>query len=387
MRANTTHMKRIGLGVAVLALLGALVAWQLFPPAELPADGKAVTGIAREPEVLRYPVGAPELASLKTKAVEFVPLPLSEPLNARIVYDENVTARVSSPIAGRVTALRLQPGDMVRAGETLLQLDSPDLAVAVTDTDKAAADELRKKAALDRAQLLTEGGVLARKDLENAEADYQQAKAETQRARLRLHNLAPHGASGSGFALPAPLSGVIADRHVNPGMEVRPDLPDPLFVITNPSHLWAIVDLPERDLEKVAVGRPAEIEVDAYPGRHFPAKVERIAGIVDPASRRVQVRVAVTDPELRLKPEMYARVTLIADDNSKAVRVHNAALVTQGLYSYVFVETEPGVFHRRQVTLSVQDHDYSYIASGVSEGEKVVVGGALLLNAELLDAK
>ena len=380
-------MKWLSWVAGLIFLGGAFAVWQRPPSGTSAIAESTEVAVAKQPDVLRYAAGSPELSSVSTKAAEFVPLPLAEPLNARITYNENVTARVSSPIAGRVTALRLQTGDSVQAGDALLQLDSPDLAAAAADVAKAVADERRKEAALERARMLLEGGVLARKDLENAEADYQQARAEGQRSHLRLLNLAPGGVSGSSFKLRAPLSGIIADRHANPGMEVRTDLPDPLFVITDTAQLWAIADLPERELGKVAVGRPAQLEIDAYPGRRFPATVQRIAETVDPATRRVQVRLSVANVDHKLKPEMYARITLIADESNKAVRVPNSALITQGLYSYVFVETALGVFRRRQVTLSVQDHAFSYISAGLATGEKVVERGALLLNAELLDAK
>jgi len=80
---------------------------------------------------------------------------------------------------------------------------------------------------------------------------------------------------------------------------------------------------------------------------------------------------------------MYARVTLLADENRTAVRVPNTALVTEGLYSYVFVEQSPYVFARRRVSLAVQDRDFSYVASGLQPAERVVVAGSVLLNSEL----
>jgi cobalt-zinc-cadmium efflux system membrane fusion protein len=80
---------------------------------------------------------------------------------------------------------------------------------------------------------------------------------------------------------------------------------------------------------------------------------------------------------------MYARVTLLADENRKAIRVPNTALVTEGVYSYVFVEKQPGVFERRRVTFVVQDRDYSYVDAGVALGERIVASGAVLLNSEL----
>ena len=337
----------------------------------------------KEPGILRYPPGAPQLAALKTTAAEELPVPLAEPLNGRIAYNENFTARVSSPIAGRIVSIKLQPGDAVKAGDTLLALDSPDLAQAVADLHRAEADETRKRLAFERAQKLHEGEVLPRKDLESAEADLAQARAEAQRASRRLRNLAPGGGTRENFALRAPISGVVSERKANPGLEVRPDLPDPLYVITDPKRLWVMIDLPERNLSKVEPGHPVAVEVDAWPGERFAGSIEKVGETVDPATRRIQVRCRVPNPERKLKPEMYARVTLLADENQRAVRVPNNAIVTEGIYSHVFVEKSVGVFERRRLNLRLQDRNFSYVASGLKAGERVVTSGALLLNSEL----
>ena len=86
---------------------------------------------------------------------------------------------------------------------------------------------------------------------------------------------------------------------------------------------------------------------------------------------------------VKLRPEMYARVRLLADEQKVAVRIPNAALITDGLYSFVFIEREAGVFEKRKVELGVQDRDFSYVAAGLTSAERVVVRGALLLNSEL----
>jgi cobalt-zinc-cadmium efflux system membrane fusion protein len=367
----------IALIVAAVVVAESTGSWFKVSVVTLPA-------LKGEPGVLRYAPGSAQLSAISVKRVEVFPVPLAEPLNGRVTFNEAFTARVSSPIPGRVVALKVQPGDTVRAGDELAALDSPDLAAAVADLRKAEADETRKRSALDRARALYEGEVLAKKDLESAQADFAQARAETGRAGLRLRNLAPGGASEeTRYVLRAPISGVVADRQANPGMEVRPDLPNPLYVITDPAKLWVLIDLPERDLSKVAPGQPVSVEVDAWPGERFRARIDRIGMVVDPATRRVPVRCAVANPQGKLKPEMYARVTLLANESLRAIRVPNTALVTEGLYSYVFVERSPGVFARRRVALGVQDRDYSYLESGIDAGERIVVAGSVLLNSEL----
>lgn len=335
-------------------------------------------------DTLKYPPDAPQLTFLRIKPVAAFPEPLVEPLNARIAYDDNHTARVYSPLAGRVVAIKAEAGQRVNKGDALLSIDSPDFAQASSDRVKADADLQRKQQDYERARKLLAIQAIARRDVEAAEDDLRQARAEASRARARLRNLSSHATTTEGrFILRAPISGIVSERQVNAGSEVRPDASNPLFVITEPQHLWVLVDLPERQLGKVRAGQPVLVEVDAYPGAVFHGKVTVIGEALDPVTRRIQVRCYLNDPGLELKPEMFARVTPIADQASDLPRIPNSALVTQGLYSYVFVELSPGVLQRRRVALATQDRDFSYVREGLKTGERIVTGGALLLNSEL----
>jgi cobalt-zinc-cadmium efflux system membrane fusion protein len=199
-----------------------------------------------------------------------------------------------------------------------------------------------------------------------------------------LNNLTGNAGRAPGqFVLVSPHAGVVSERQVSSGSEVRPDSPNPLFVITDPTHVWIQVDLPEQQMGKVSVGQAMMAQVDAYPNELFTGKITVIAGALDPATRRMQVRCEIDNPHLKLKPEMYARVWPIAGVHDSLPRVPNTAIVTQGLYSYVFVEQSVGVLQRRRVTLGLQGHNESYVKEGLKVGERVVTTGALLLNAEL----
>lgn len=337
------------------------------------------------PNVLRFPAGAPQLSSLRIEAIETAPVPLSEPLPGRVTYDENVTARVASPIAGRVTRLPVEPGDMVKVGQALLTLDSPELANALAEVDKSVAELERKRLAFDRSKTLFEGGVLARKEFENADTDLRLAQADLARARSRLRNLTRGETASvdSGFPLRSPLAGVVVERKVNPGSEVRPDLADPLFVITDPRRLWVVIDLPERALDRVELGHEVSIEVDAYPREQFIGKIVRVGEVIDRDTRRVQVRCAVANPDRKLRPEMYARVQLLADRTKTALRIPTSALITEGVTNFIFVERETGLFEKRRLEPMLQDREFVYVNEGLQRGDRVVVIGALLLNAEL----
>ena len=379
--------RQIVVGVLGRVLVGAAVnwgyPWLVAQFGDHPEEVKGPTS-PRKNE-LSFAAGSTQLNFIKVEPVVLLPEPLLDPLSARIAYDEDHTARVSSPIAGRVTRILVQPGDRVAAGQLLVVIDAPDFAAAVADVDKSVADLQLKQRAYNRADELFKAEVIARKDFEGAESDLRQSEAENTRAKQRLRNLnqgGGHSAPG-GYELRAPIAGVVAERSINPGVEVRPDLPNPLFVITDPLHLWVIVDLPERNLGAVKVKQDVFVEVDAYPDDRFPARVASIGEVLDPSTRRVQVRCVIENPKRLLKPEMYARVTPLAGTQSLVPRIANSALITEGLYSFVFVEKSPGTFVRKRVELGLQGRSVSYVKNGLGEGDRVVTGGALLLNSEL----
>ncbi len=381
-------MKRPVIYVAGAALAATVAGGFWLARAPLAEKPGAVVAAAPNDRV-RLPAGAPQLAYIQTVAAVEQALPVTDRLNARISVDETLTARVYTPLAGRVVALHAELGDKVKKGAPLATLDSPDFGTAVSDVAKAEADASRKNSQLARSRILFDGEVLARRDFESAEADARAARAEVERARLRLANVLPAGAKveGQRMVLRSPMDGLVADRQVNPGTEVQPGAANPLFVVSDLSRLWLLIDLPEKDVATLKLGQPVVVSVDAWPETRFTATVARISPLLDPATRRVQVRASLPNPDGKLRPEMFARVSVASDGGQQAVRLPLAALVAEGLYAVVFVEGKPGEFIKRRVSIARQDSEFAYLKAGsdggVAAGEKVVVKGALLLNAEL----
>ncbi|RTL35902.1 MAG: efflux RND transporter periplasmic adaptor subunit [Burkholderiales bacterium] len=322
---------------------------------------------------------------IRSAPAEAFPMPVAQPLEARLVVDEDVTSRLSVPVSGRVTALLARPGDTVRRGQPLLALDSPDLGSALADLERAEADLALKQKTVARLQDLSTGEAVARRDLEQAQADVAQARAERARAERRLHNLNPGGqpVQGQRLTLGSPLDGVVVERNANLAMEASPALSSPLFVVSSLRQLWVLADLPERLAGQVHVGDKLVIESDAVPQARREARVLQVGPGVDPATRRVVLRAAVDNRDGRLMPEMFVRAWLQAGPGAAAVRLPNTAVVVRGVQSFVFVETAPGRFKRRRVELAARGGDDSFVREGVAAGERVVTQGALLLDAEM----
>lgn len=334
--------------------------------------------------VISYAADAPQLAAIVVAPVRFEAIPVLALQPGRVAYDENQTTRISSPIAGRVLSAPVEIGDQVRAGQILAQLDAPDLATAEADWQKARADDVRKQRAFERTKQLFDAEVVARKDFEGAEAEVRQARSETRRTSLRMRNLSASGGQNGVYNLKASLAGVVTERQINKGQEIRPDLPAPLFVITDLDHLWVIVDVPEQAAALLHAGQRAMVDSEAWPGVAFAASVERVGLLLDAGTRRVQVRCRVQNQERKLKPEMFARVSFLSQGSDRqGVVLPNTSLFIEGRYSHVFVQTHPGTFERRRVHVRNTERDRSFIDSGLAAGEAVVTEGAFLLTTEV----
>lgn len=333
-------------------------------------------------EVILAP-DSPKRGYIKEAVVELVQRPLMESVSGKITYDETRTARITSPIAGRVTRIIAALGSRVSAGQALAELDSPDLGQAQSDYAKAQADLNLVERSYQRIQELYAHGIAPRKDLDQAGDDLTRARSELERARLKLANLGVrNGRADNRFTLHAPIAGTVTERTINPGMEVRTDLATPLFVLSDLTQLWVQMDVFEKDISLVHIGAKALLQVPAYPGELFPATINYIGQVVDDATRTVKVRCLVMNPEKRLMPSMYALIDVQSEADDKAVIAPLTALFTEGDSDWLFVAVKDGYYQKRPVKVGLRLKDRAVIQQGLNPGERLVIDGALLLRNE-----
>ncbi len=370
--------------VALALACGAYAAWRFTASQPAPATAPPAAAQAVGPGELQYPPGAPQLTMLRSSPADVFAVPAMQPLEARLAYDEDVTARLSVPVSGRVTALHARAGDSVKAGQPLLVMDSPDIGSALADLERAEADVQARRKAAARLRELAPGDAVPAREVEQAETELAQASAERARAERRLKNLNPLGQAvhGQSLTLRSPLNGVVTERNAGPAMELSPALPAPLFVVSDLRRLWVLVDLPESLAGQVHPGDRLMLEAEPA-GRRQEARVEQVGRVIDPNTRRAVLRATVDNRDGSLMPEMFVRAWLQARDGGQAVRVPNAAIVNRGVYAYAFVEPQPGRFQRRRVEIAARGGAYSFVKQGLKAGEQVVTSGALLLDAEM----
>lgn len=334
---------------------------------------------------------APDHPQLKLLAV--VPATaaksVSVDLPGRLVWNEERTQRVFAPFAGRVTEIKADVGQNVKAGDLLAQLASPDFGIAQADTAKAQADASFSRKNLERQRELFQAGIIARKDLEQAEADSARSQAEASRAGARTTMYGGGTGVNQRFGVRAGINGVVVERNLNPGQELRPDQSGPgtqaLFVVTDPTSLWVQIDAKENDIGSLQKGATFTVQVPAYPGENFTGRVTAASDFIDPTTRTIKIRGVIANADRRLKGEML--VTALVNEALEGTVVPARAVTLDGNNQTVYVQTQPGVFEPRRVKIGHIGTREVVLSSGLAVGEQVVADNALLLARQFAVAR
>ncbi len=338
---------------------------------------------------LRFAAGHPQLALLGL-ATAAPGKAITVELPAKLVWNEERTQRIYPAFAGRVMAIKADVGQTVKSGALLAQLASPDFGMAQADTAKAGAEARLSQKSLQRQRELFEAGIIARKDLDQAEFDAARTQAEIQRTGARTRLYGGGGSVNQQLGLLANISGTVVERNLNPGQEVRPDQSGPgvpaLFVVTDPTSLWVQIDARESEIGTLKIGSAFELVIPSLGGQKFEGKVTAAADYIDPATRTIKVRGVVANPNRLLKAEMLA-TTRIERQLGNGVVIPSQAVSLLGARQTVMVQTQPGVFERRDVTLSYQGPRETVVSSGLEAGEQVVSENMLLLAREFRSAQ
>lgn len=364
---------------------------------------------------------SPHLAQLRVEEVKLETIPAGEvTAPGKIEANPNRIARVSLPVAGKVTQMLARLGDSVAAGQPLLTMESPEAdeaqaaylqslasltqaqaGLTQANSALARANTAARKAQtdLDRTRDLFEHEAIAQKEVLNAETDLKQAQAEVEVAqaaveqaqaaieqaravreqaqrRLTVLGLKP-GEAKSHLVLRAPLAGKVLELGIVAG-EYRNDTAAPVMTIADLRSVWVSSDVPENMIRLVAVGEAVNITLDAYPERTFSGRVARLADTLDPKTRTLKVMIDLPNAQDLLRPEMFGRIRHLEPAKPTPALPVEAVIQGEGR-NIVYVEQSKSRFELREVTLGYRFGNRVAILSGVTPGERIVVDGAMLL--------
>jgi cobalt-zinc-cadmium efflux system membrane fusion protein len=298
--------------------------------------------------------------------------------------NQDAYAEVAAPMAARVVRVLVGPGDTVKAGQTLVELHSPELGSARAGYQAARARADVAQRTLARQRDLAAEKLAPERELREAEAAAASADADVTVALAALRAFGPAadaGGDAARFTLRSPVAGTVIERTVVMGQLADPSRT--LFRIGDLSHLWVIAHVFERDAIRVAAGGKASVAFAALPGESVEASIVLIGREVESASRTIPVRLDVPNPDGRLRPGMSATVSLpLGDAAGSVVAVPMASVQRVGDSWAVFLPREEGVFEIRAIGRGRELGGEVEVLSGLAPGEAVVVDGAFLLKAE-----
>jgi cobalt-zinc-cadmium efflux system membrane fusion protein len=308
---------------------------------------------------------------------------------ARIQADATRMARVGSPVDGRITKLFVMEGQHVQRGEVIADIHSNQLSDAEFTFLKAYSQEQLSKRAVARAEQLLKADVIGSAELLRRQTELQQATAEVAASRAQLQllgmkdnaikALATNNNITSASQISAAVSGTVLKRNVTIGQIVQPA--ETMFVIADLSSVWLVADIPEENSGNITAGKLVHAEVAAFPGVTISGRLSFVSSIVDPATRTVQVRMEVPNPQHRYKPDMLATMVL-EDAAQKEEVVPEDAIVHDDNKDFLFVQSGPQKFVLKPVQIGEEFGKQRVIMGGVRSDEKIVLEGAFHVDNE-----
>ncbi|HCY62242.1 MAG TPA: efflux RND transporter periplasmic adaptor subunit [Oxalobacteraceae bacterium] len=289
----------------------------------------------------------------------------------RIEPDERRVYAISPKFEGYVERLFVNAtGQAVAKGQSLFEVYSPELVSAQREYAIAAQGVQSLKGAGSEAQegmrQLAESSLMR---LKNWDISEEQVRA-----------LAKSGTARRTMTFRSPVAGIITEKKAIQGMRFMPG--DALYQVADLSTVWVLADVFEQDIGLLKPGANAKIMINAYPGKEFTGKVTYVYPTLNAATRTVQARVELSNPDQLLKPGMFASVEVAVAARAEAVTVPVSAVIDSGTRQIVLVQVKEGRFEPRKVKLGARSDAYVEVLDGVRKGEDVVVAANFLIDAE-----
>jgi HlyD family secretion protein len=302
-----------------------------------------------------------------------------------------LTVSVSPRAAGRLEAVNVRLGDRVTRGQRIAKIEDFDIQEQVKQAEAAQqvseatirqrdADLQLAKTNAERSRNLFERQLLPKQTLDDNESRYQSAmaaldlaRAQSAQSKARIDELRINLGN---TIIQSPVNGFVARRAVDPGAFVSQQIP--VVDVVDISTVRLVANVVEKDLSELRSGNSTRVEVDAFPGEVFMGRIARVSPVLDPATRTAQIEIEIPNGDARLKPGMYARVSVVTSTKKQALVVPANSVVDLGGRRGVFTPlNESAVF--RSLELGSEQQDVVEVRGGINEGDTVITTGASAL--------
>ena len=395
------RLTNIAVGAVVLALAGA--GYVYLQGGKAPKDDLELSSQSRK-GAQNFTPSESEWATLTIEPVREKVFRAEHVTEGKVAVDEDRSTPVFSPYGGRVTKLLARPGDNVKQGQPLFVIEAADTVQAQNDFITAITSLNKAKSALDLAEIqdkrakdLFEGKAIPLKDFQQAEATFVQAQNDMRSSQTALEaannklrilgfteaaiaQFQSKGTIDREITINSPISGTVVQRKVGPGQYVNAGASDPVFVIGDLSTVWLVAFVRESDAALVAVGQEISVNVMALPDHPLKATIDYVSAAIDPNSRRLLVRATIDNKDGRLKPEMFANVTIYSPGDHPAAAVPRQALIYEGNQVRVWVARPDKSIELRKIKTGLVNGDLVAVEGNLNAGEQVVTKGSLFID-------
>jgi len=381
MRYARNPMRYVALAWIVAAL--ALSSCQSNPAAGAPPT------TAAQANATLFQVPANQMEHLKIAEIHKAVWSPAVRTTGTVDWDADQTTQAITQVNGPIARLLVDTGTSVAVDQPLLYVSSPDIASAVSTYKKARNRLDYSRKTLDRSKDLLDHKVIAQKDLEAAEQDFNDASAEVENdlqalkifgvTQQEIDQAQRQGAAiNPQLAVRSPISGVVVQKLVTPGLVIQAGT-TACFTISDISTVWVWGHVYDRDLESVRTGDTVELTNSSF-RETFQGAVDYIGSLLDPATRTTPVRIVTKNPARLLKKDMFVDAVIHTKSGHGVLAVPTSAILrTDDNLPFLYIEVEAGKFAQRLVTIGGQQGNETEVISGAKEGEKVVAEGAVFL--------
>ncbi|WP_027376191.1 efflux RND transporter periplasmic adaptor subunit [Kaistella palustris] len=299
----------------------------------------------------------------------------------KIAADKNQYIDIFPLVGGNVVSVNVELGDFVRKGQVLATIRSTEVAGYQKDLSVAKTDLVIAQKNLRVAQDMYAGKLSTEREVLEAKSQVQKAQDELRRSQSvnQVYNMG----KGNIYSVTSPISGYIVEKNINKDMQLRSDRSDNIFDVANTGNVWALLNINQSDIHKIALGMKAEVSTLTAPEKIFHGKIDKIFKIIDPETNSMQARVVLTNANGELIPESKATIKVFTTEDKTAFAVPSGALIFDDNRYYVILFKSRSDVKVQEVKVLKQTGTTSYISDGLQAGDKVVTNNQLLIYRSL----
>lgn len=373
------------------ALVALVTLLAILSSCRAPQDTKAAASNESRsaPQPGLFTVPREQLAHLRIVPVATSNWAIAIHTTGTVDFDADHTTQAITQVNGPISRILVDTGVQVKAGEPLLYVSSPDVANAISTYRKARNQEQLAQLTLNRTQVLLDRGAVAQKDLEAAQAAFNDSATDVQNSLQALRILgvtkqeidqAEHQnvAISTELAVYAPIAGIVVQKLVSPGQLIQAGATT-CFMISDVSTVWVQGHIFDHDLPSVRIGDTVEESNPAF-AQKFHGVLSYIGSMADAATRTTPVRIVTENPAGLLKKDSFIDAVIHTRTQKNVLTVPvSAVLHDEQNEPFVYVEIQPGKFAQRLITVGAQQNDQQEIVGGLEHGDNVVSEGSVFL--------